>query len=119
MSIDPKKVLREARELTERGAYQEALEQYRWFDQNALNADPSMYGVRGSLAFRRWAELGNLYTPARTELESTRDKRAQALRDGSLDVGLFRDVESMNNALGQIELTRDLFVEIARVNLDF
>jgi hypothetical protein len=119
MPIDPKTVLREARELTERGAYQEALANYRWFDQNALKTDPSLCGVRGSLAFRRWAELGNLYAPARIELESTRDARAQALRDGSLDVDLFRDVESMNDALDQIELTRDLFAQIARVNLNF
>ena len=119
MSIDPKSALRQARELTERGSYEEALEKYRWFDRHAVEADPSFIGVRGSLAFRRWAELGNLYPPARQELESARDERTQLLQKGAIDLNLFQDVESMNNVLGQVERTRDLFVWLASTNREF
>jgi hypothetical protein len=101
-NIDPEQVLGEARELADSGAYAEALEKYRWFHENALAHEPSMYGVRLSFALRSWAQLGEVYPPARAALESIRDAKAAALRDGSLDRELFEDVESINEMLGQV-----------------
>jgi hypothetical protein len=64
--VDPSQVLREAGDLVRRGAHAEALKKYRWFHENALAHDPDMRGVRRSFALRYWAQLGDIYPPART-----------------------------------------------------
>src|SRR5258705_11073209 len=96
MNIDPSQVFREARNLDKMGAYAEALEKHLWFHENALVHDPSLYGVRLSFALRHWVKLGDLYPPARAALESVRDVKTIALREGSLDRELFQDVASIN-----------------------
>lgn len=56
--MDPEQVLREARELTDSGAYAEALERYCWFHENAVTHEPSLYGVRAHSRYARghaWA----------------------------------------------------------------
>jgi hypothetical protein len=63
-----------------------------------------------------WAELGQLYPPARAELESIRDSKTARLREGALDHVLFHDVIAINRALGQFALTSALFAEIAECN---
>jgi len=100
-NTNPSEVLREARELAERGAYGGALTKYLWFHENALQHDPSLYGVRRSYALREWAQLGDVFPPARAMLESVRDKKATALREGLLDRELFRDVASIDETLSQ------------------
>ncbi len=117
--VDPSQVLREARDLVGRGAYAEALTKYRWFHANALAHDPDLRGVRRSFALSYWAQLGDIYPPARAELESVRDAKTSVLREGSLDRELFSDVDSINVVLGQVERTSSLFAEIAERNREF
>ncbi len=117
--IDPEQVLREARDLTDSGAYAEALERHRWFHENSVTHMASLYGVRRSFALRSWARLGDLYPPARAALEHIRNAKATALRDGARNRELFDDVEAINATIGQIEQTRDLFVYIAERDREF
>jgi len=117
--VDPSQVLREAGDLVRRGAYAEALKKYRWFHENALAHDPDMRGVRRSFALRYWAQLGDIYPPARTELEEVRDAKTTELREGSPDRELFGDVAAINEALGQVERTSSLFSEIAKRDREF
>lgn len=112
-NVDPMQVLREARDQASHGEYVEALTKYRWFHDEALTHDPDVYGVRRSFALRYWKELGDIYPPARAELELVRDEKAKALREGSSDRELFDDVSAINEMLGQVERTSSLFAEIA------
>jgi hypothetical protein len=117
--VNPMQVLREAREQVSRGEYVQALNKYRWFHDEALQHDPDVYGVRRSFALRYWKQLGEVYPPARTELESVRDRKVETIRTGSSDRELFDDVSSINEMLGQVELTSDLFAEIAEKDIEF
>jgi hypothetical protein len=111
--IDPIAILQEARQQVSQGAYEPALKAYRWFHDHALEHDPSLNGIRRSFALRYWMELGTLYPPARTELESIRDSKASALESGLNDPKWFRDVSAINEILGEPEKTGSLFSIIA------
>lgn len=117
--IDPMIVLQEARRAALDGRYSEALAQYRWFHEEALLHDPDVYGVRRSFALRYWKELGDVYPPARAELEATRDKKSEALRKGLVDREVFDDVSSLDELLDQIDHTCLLFKEIAETDEAF
>jgi|HubBroStandDraft_1064217.scaffolds.fasta_scaffold310680_1 hypothetical protein len=110
---DPKEVLRQARQLVKSHQGSAALEKYIWFHDHALDAGMSLCGVRLSFAISEWVDLGEVYPPARRALESVRDAKTESLMQGTYDVSLFRDVASINRALGQVERTRDLFKTIA------
>jgi hypothetical protein len=116
---DPRQVLREARDFAKSGAHAEALQKYIWFHEKALSHDRSWYGVRLSYALREWAQLGDLYPPARSAMESIRSANVRALREGSLDQELFHDVESINTVLGELDQTSALFAEIAQLDREF
>jgi len=116
---DPSEVLKDARKLVECGQYDEALKEYRWFHESALAPDPVLRGVRLSFALSYWVQLGDVYPPARAELESIRDAKDTALRDGSQDRELFDDVSAINEKLGQVERTSSLFAEIAKGDREF
>jgi hypothetical protein len=115
----PIEVLQDARISTRNGAYSEALDKYRWFYENALVYERGLSGVRNSYVLNEWAQLGEVYPPARRELESVRDEKTTLLREGSPEVGLFFDLSSINFALGQVELTSALFAEIAERGREF
>jgi len=63
-----------------------------------------------------WVDLGEVYPPARSALESVRDAKAELLAQGTYDVNLFHDVASINRALGQVDRTSDLFKSIANAD---
>lgn len=110
---DPRKVLREARELVKSAQYAAALEKYMWFHDHALDFDRALAGVRLSYGILEWVDLGELYPPAREAIERVRDAKTETLTRGTYDVSLFHDVASINRALRQFERTRDLFKTIA------
>ena len=106
-------MLRQARQLVKSQQYAAALEKYIWFHDHALDADRALAGVRLSYAVSEWVDLGEVYPPARSALQSVRDTKAESLVQGNYDPSLFHDVASINRALGQVESTRDLFKTIA------
>jgi hypothetical protein len=116
---DPAEVLRQARQLVKSQQYAEALEKYVWFHDHALDDERSLAGVRLSYAIVEWADLGEVYPPARRALEGVREAKAESLTQRNYDPRLFHDVASIDRALGQVERTRDLFKTIANLDRGF
>ena len=116
---NPREVLRQARQLVKSQQYAAALEKYIWFHDHALDSDRALAGVRLSYAILEWVELGEVYPPARSALESVRDTKTESLRKNTNQVTLFHDVASINRAFGQVDRTRDLFKTIAGADRDF
>jgi hypothetical protein len=112
------KALREARQLVKSEQYAAALEKYIWFHDHALDFDRALVGVRLSYAISEWVDLGEVYPPARSALESVRDAKAELLAQGTYDVSLFHDVALINRAFGQVDRTSDLFKSIANADRD-
>ena len=100
------------------GRHEEALEHFVWYHDHALEEEPALYGVRLSFALAYWRELGDNYPKALTALERTRDAKSKALLNGDGDRALFHDVESINEALGQLKKTHALYVQLARQRPD-
>jgi hypothetical protein len=109
--LDPREILRQARQLVKSEQYAEALEKYIWFHDHALDTDRALVVVRLSYAISEWVDLGEVYPPARSALESVRDAKAELLAQGTYDVNLFHDVASaarFPKSLGQRRPTVDL-----------
>lgn len=117
--VDPREVLRDARQCVKSRDYAAALEKYIWFYEHALDANRLLVGVRLSYAVCEWADLGQVYPPALRALEEVRDASTSSLMNGDDDSSLFHDVKAINGALGQVERTRDLFKIIAAANRAF
>lgn len=116
---EPKQMLQNARDYVKSGAYAEALDSYSWVYENSLVYNPMWIGPRNSYVVIEWVELGQVYPPARAELESIRDAKTARLREGAYDHLLFHDVMAINRAFGQLALTSTLFAEIAERNPEF
>jgi hypothetical protein len=117
--VDPIAVIRDARLCVKSREYAAALEKYMWFHDHALEARPSLVGVRLSYAIFEWVDLGKVYPPALKALEGLRDRKTESLVCGTQEMTIFHDVKAINRALGQDERTRDLFKIIADNNRDF
>lgn len=98
------------------GRYEEALNEYVWFHNHALEEQPALYGVRLSFALGYWMELSENFPKAKDVLVEIRDKKAAALLDGKGDRELFHDVISINEALGCPVDTHALFVHFDAYN---
>jgi hypothetical protein len=96
------------------GKYEDALAEYVWFHDHALEEQPSLYGVRLSFALSYWAELGQSYPPALHALLEVRDRKARSLFSGAADRELFHDVEAINQYLGDHKATSLLFEQLDR-----
>lgn len=109
----------EARSLASEGKFEEALQKHVWFHNHALELRPSYYGVRLSFALADWVELGKSYPKALTILRSIRDEKARRLIAGEKRRDLFHDVESINDHLGEMNATVDLFKRLEAVEPEF
>lgn len=107
---NPRRILAEARSDRSEGRYEDALQKQVWFHEHALEHRPSLYGVRLSFALHSWAELAGAYPPALDRLEGLRDKTAGLVRAGTGSKELFHEFQSINEALGDYQATRDLFL---------
>jgi FMN phosphatase YigB (HAD superfamily) len=88
-----------ARAAFKHGDYPEALRQYDYFFDHALDDDPAaLYGVRLSYCLDEWAKLGEKYPPA---LESLIEKKnsARALLEQSRDPERFHDFVAISKNL--------------------
>jgi hypothetical protein len=100
------------------GRHEEALREYEWFHDHALEDEPALYGVRLSFALANWVDLGKIYPPALASLQAVRDRKSARLRAGEGDRELFHDVEAINESLGDYECTYDLLVDILQQRPD-
>ena len=94
------------------GRFEEALADFVWFHEHALEHEPAYSGVRLSFALASWLELAEDYPPALDALKNIRDRGARALLAGSGDRDLFHDVESINDHLNEHRATHELFVDL-------
>jgi hypothetical protein len=101
------------------GRYDEALQEYIWFHNHALEDEPSLSGVRLSFALGYWLELGEKYPPALVALRSIRDEKTNSLVSASEDLELFIDVSSINEALSEEKYTYDLFLAVNQLSPEF
>jgi hypothetical protein len=110
--MDPGVVLNRGRDAYWAGRYKEALDDFIWFHENALQHDRAYYGVRLSFALGNWKDLADVYPPAKKALESARSRAVASLRAGIGDRYLFHDIVSINRELGKVRETYNLFREI-------
>jgi hypothetical protein len=96
------------------GRYEEALKEYVWFHEHALEFNPAFCGVRLSFALAYWAELAMVYPKARTVLREIRDRKAEAILTGEPNLPLFQDVVRINEEAFSDRATYDLFVTLRR-----
>ena len=107
--MDPRERLTAGESATREGRYADALREFIWFHDHALEHRPSLYGVRLSFALASWMDLAKFFPEARTELESIRNRKAATLASGQGDRHLFHDVISINGYLGADNETYGLF----------
>lgn len=117
--MDPRARLQRGLESAAAGRYEDALRDYIWFHEHALEHEPSLYGVRLSFALWYWMELAHEYPEARRALKRIRDEKTARLLNGDTDRELFHDVESINERLENDEATYELFAALERANPDF
>ncbi len=110
--IDVSKILSDAKDLMEKGQYEEALQRQLWYFNHALEYDQGQVGVRLSFALSQWMELGRRYPKAKQALIEIRDRDARALADGQGNSGLFADVSNINRELQDEDATYALFKTI-------
>ncbi len=91
------------------GRFAEALSEYIWFHNHALEEEPALQGVRLSFALGYWMELAGQYPQARIALQNIRNEKTKCLNEGGEDVKLFIDVAAINESLNNDEATYDLF----------
>jgi hypothetical protein len=117
--MDPRARLQRGQEAAAAGRYEDALRDYIWFHEHALEFEPSLYGVRLSFALWYWMELANEYPEARTALKRIRDEKIARLLNGDTNRDLFHDVESINERLENEEATYELFAALEKAKPDF
>ena len=108
--MDPRDRLSAGQVAAREGRYEDALREYVWFHDHALEHRESLYGVRLSFALGYWMDLAKAYPEARSELERIRDRKMATLASGGGDRALFHDVESINQVLGEESKTYRLFL---------
>jgi len=101
--------LDEARNLTQQGKYEEALQKFIWFHENAPVKAPSMSAVRLSFALSYWAELAEKYPKAKEALVDIRDKGVKKLTEGKASFDVFQEVSAINSHLNEQAQTVTLF----------
>ena len=105
-----------AREATRSGRYEEALREFSWFHDHALDEEEALYGVRLSYALAYWRELGEVHPPALDALKAVRDQKSVTLARGEGNRELFHDVESINECLNDQQSTYQLFLRLLDVS---
>ena len=107
--MDPRERLTAGQALAREGRYEDALREYVWFHEHALEHDRSYYGVRLSFALGYWLDLAKDYPAAGAKLREIRDRKTEVLASGGGDRALFHDVQSINKKIGEDDKTFQLF----------
>lgn len=111
---DPDKILRDAVDDRIAGRYEDALAKQLWFHHEALRYRRSLSGVRLSFALAFWADLAELYAPAKAALVKTRDEAAQAVREGRSAEDNFDDLVAIDRELDDPLATVSVFLEVEK-----
>lgn len=111
---DPDKILRDAVDDRMAGRYEDALAKQLWFHHEALRYRRSLANVRLSYALAYWADLAELYAPAKAALLKTRDDAAQAVRENRSAEDNFEDLVAIDRELDDPVDTVSVFLEVEK-----
>ena len=108
--MDPGEILNRGKTAAFEGRNEEALRDFLWFHNHALEHDESYYGVRLSFALGHWMELAQVYPPALQALQSVKEQGERALLRGEGGRRLFHEVTSINREMARTGDTYKLFL---------
>ncbi|BAF71434.1 hypothetical protein [Sulfurovum sp. NBC37-1] len=112
MGKPQKDALDKAREAFRLGNYVDALENYDYFFEHALDDDPaSSYGVRLSYCLSEWVKLGEKYPEALIRLKSKRDEALDLLLK-TKEPERFHDYVAICEYLKSSELPVNEFIKL-------
>jgi serine/threonine protein kinase len=112
---DLKKILDDAKDLMQRGQYEQSLGRFIWF----YNHEPE-YGdsyqnvVRNTSALSDWVELGRRYPKAKQALIEIRDSKVREFAEGRGYADLFQNIQSINRELQDDDATYALFKAVRK-----
>jgi predicted Ser/Thr protein kinase len=106
---DFQKIMGDAKELMNRGQYEEALQREIWYF-NHSRFEPGQGGVRLSFALSDWIELGRRYPKAKQALIEIRDRETSEIKAGRGYSELFSEVQAINHELQDDDATYALFL---------
>lgn len=112
----PNEVFERARQAREEGRFQEALQDHLWLHEQALAVSPDWNGVRLSFALRDWIYLAEQFAPARSALQAIRDRETARMLQGAASLERFREVAAINEALGEVSATHQLFLALDSID---
>jgi len=101
--------LHRARTAAWEGHSEDALRDFLWFHEHALDYDCALYGVRLSFALGYWRDLAETYPPARDALEELATRGEAAMLSGRGNRSLFHEAASINENPGRVRHTYKLF----------
>lgn len=111
--MDPGDILRRGRAHASEGRHEEALSDYLWFHQHALEHERAYYGVRLSFALAYWKDLSEVYPPAAEAMSKVREAAAVAVLGSEGDAWtLFDEVMAIDRELGRSRSTYELFLSL-------
>jgi len=113
--LNPGEVLTRGRTAAFEGRAEDALRDFIWFHEHALEHDRAYYGVRLSFALGYWTDLAETYLPARDAPVKVGKRGEETLLAGGGDRGLFHEVASINQNLGRVRDTYELFRRLLKV----
>ncbi len=108
--------LKRGRRFALESRFAEALREYVWFHEHALEHQLSQYGVRLSFALNDWMRLAAEYPPALRKLQSIRDRKTSILEQGKGSHSLFHDVVAINEALEEPHKSFELLKKLESAN---
>ena len=117
--LDPGKILQRGRAAALEGRFEDALRDYIWFHDHALEHDRSYYGVRLSFALAYWTDLAEAYPEARAALEQIKQRKDELLSGGTEGRTLFHDIVRINENLNVEADTYRLFRAVEAQSPDF
>jgi len=94
------------------GEYEEALERFIWFHNNAVEQGMTTDPSRLSFGLMYWMDFGKKYPPALDALKRIRNDNTNLILNGEKTCDLFNEVESINKHLSEEYKTIELFRRI-------
>jgi len=95
--------------LVQKRRFEEALDQYLWCYDQALEHDPSYADVRSGLLLTKIRFLGGMHLPAVQALRDRRDAARERVKAGDATLLVTEDFATLSDALGEPEVTLEAY----------
>lgn len=107
VNVDARRTL--ARELAQRGDYEEAAKEYVWLWKHMLDHEPAMVGVRGSFMASEMKRLAQSSEHAMAEFRALRDNAAARIKGEKVETDDVNDWIVLNEVIGDEAATLTWF----------